>query len=175
MNKQEIINALYYSHQSFIEYLTGLSTDQYTFRNGAKWSAGQQLEHIILCVTPLVKVFGMDHSAIEQNFRMATLPSLSYDALVAKYIEKLQQGGKAPERYEPEEQAALSGRELSETLVQLVATLCRRVEQFTEQQLDTFLIPHPLLGNLTFREMLYNAIYHVGHHAKMTKKNLEIE
>ena len=48
-----------------------------------------------------------------------------------------------------------------------------RADSFSEKQLDTFILPHPLLGKLTLREMLYFTIYHAEHHKKQTLKNLE--
>jgi hypothetical protein len=64
-----------------------------------------------------------------------------------------------PETVSPEQRAALCI-----TLAALVQELCLRLGNFTEEDLDSYCLPHPLLGNLTMREMLYNAIYHVQHH-----------
>jgi hypothetical protein len=44
--------------------------------------------------------------------------------------------------------------------------LARRIDRFSETQLDQLILPHPLLGKLTLREMLYFTIYHVQHHQK---------
>jgi len=47
-----------------------------------------------------------------------------------------------------------------------VQALARRIDRFSETQLDQLILPHPLLGKLTLREMLYFTIYHVQHHQK---------
>jgi hypothetical protein len=44
--------------------------------------------------------------------------------------------------------------------------LARRVNRFSESELDQLLLPHPLLGKLTLREMVYFTIYHAHHHER---------
>jgi hypothetical protein len=34
-------------------------------------------------------------------------------------------------------------------------------------------LPHPLLGKLTLREMIYFTIYHVQHHHKLVQNQLK--
>ena len=52
-------------------------------------------------------------------------------------------------------------------LLREVEALCSRLERMDEKQLDAYLLPHPLLGKLTLREMLYFTIYHVEHHGRL--------
>jgi len=172
MNKQEIGELLTKNYQSFINYINDLTPQEYAFSYQQKWTAAQQLEHMVLCVKPLVQVFSMDKPAIEQNFGVTDKPSRSYDVLLKDYLDKLGQGGKAPNRYVPETVLPEQRKELSDTLAKMIRELCAKIETFTEQELDTLCIPHPLLGNLTLREMLYNAAYHVQRHEEQTKQNL---
>ncbi len=172
MNKQEIGELLTKNYQSFINYINDLTPQEYAFSYQQKWSAAQQLEHIVSCVKPLVQVFSMDKLAIEQNFGVTDKPSRSYDVLIKDYSEKLDRGGKAPNRYVPETVLPEQRKELSNTLKKMIIELCTKIETFTEQELDTLCIPHPLLGNLTLREMLYNAAYHVQHHEELAKQNI---
>ncbi|MEO5583430.1 MAG: DinB family protein, partial [Saprospiraceae bacterium] len=53
-----------------------------------------------------------------------------------------------------------------------VKALQENMENWSEEELDKYVIPHPLLGNLTFREMLYFSIYHAGHHRKNVERTL---
>ncbi len=173
MNKQTIIDALTKNYTSFIQYINSLTSEEYLYRFEQKWTAGQQLEHILLCVKPLVQVYGMDKLMIEQNFGKSDRAGRTQEGLLGLYAEKLKGGGKAPERFVPQA-AEFSQRDgLNETLAKLIKDLCSKIENFTEEDLNTLLIPHPLLGNLTLREMLYNAIDHVEHHHESAKQNLK--
>jgi len=173
MNKQAVIDLFTQKYNTFIAYIRDLSDEEYLYAYQQKWTAGQQLEHIVLCVKPLVQVFSMDKAAIEKNFGAFAGPGRSYETLLALYHEKLQEGGKAPTRFVPETTGIDQRAALLETLTKLIHSLCAKIETFTEQELDTLCLPHPLLGNLTLREMLYNATYHVEHHLELAKQNLK--
>ena len=173
MSKQEIIELLIKDHDAFIGYIHELNADEYIFSYQQKWTAGQQLAHILLCVKPLVQVLGMDQSSIAQQFGLSERPGSSYEELLAEYMEKLKAGGKAPGRFLPEPASADQRAWLSESLRNTVNELCARIDRFEETDLDRLCVPHPLLGNLSLREMLYNVIHHVRHHHAMAEHNLQ--
>jgi hypothetical protein len=172
MNIQSLTSALSQNHNSFIGYINDLSNDEYSFRYGEKWTARQQLEHIVLCVKPLVRALSTDKTVLEQNFGVATNPGRTYEELLNIYVSKLSEGGKAPEKFVPQSTLSNEREILSETLAKLIADLNNNIENFSEQELNRLCLPHPLLGNISIREMLYNAIYHVEHHHILTKQNL---
>lgn len=172
MNKNTITDLLNENYVSFIDYINALTSEEYNFSFQNKWSAAQQLEHIILCVKPLVKVFGMEKTEIGQNFGKSDRPSRTYKVLLHEYLKKLNEGGKAPDRFVPVNIPANQKEVSTGLLKKMITDLCLLIEKFSEQELDAFYIPHPLLQNLTLREMLYNAIYHVEHHHEAAKQNL---
>lgn len=173
MTKEVIIDLLTEKHNAFVMYISKLPNDEYLYSNKGKWTAEQQLRHIILCIKPLVQVFSLDKKMIEQTFGKISRESQDYETLLYHYIKKLKEGGKAPERYLPLIDPNDSKDILTEKLLNLIKELCLKIKIYNEQELDSFLIPHPLLGNLTFREMLYNTIYHVEHHQNLTTYNLQ--
>ncbi len=173
MNKQEIIKSLFERHNSFLKYINELSPDEFLFAYQKKWTAGQQVKHIVLCVEVLVQVFNMPKLIIEEKFGLSAKQGCTYEELANKYVQKFTEGGKAPDRFVPQI-ILISQREgLCKDLAALINKLCAEVENFTEQELDTLRIPHPLLGSLSMREMLYNTIYHVEHHQVKTMLNLK--
>lgn len=172
MTKQIIINSLTEKYGDFVSFINVLTTDKYLYSHKEKWTAEQQLEHIILCVKPLVQVFNMDKENIRKTFGQTDKKSRSYEIVLKEYIEKLTSGEKAPERFIPKESFSITKETLTSTLQNLIKELSLSVDSFSEQELDSLLIPHPLLGSLTLREMLYNAIYHVEHHQNLAKQNL---
>lgn len=173
MNKQSIIDLINKKYTSFIDYMANLNEDDYQYRNDEKWTAGEQLAHIILCVKPLVSVLGMDNSTIEQNFGATDRVGRAYEEMVTDYQNALKKGGKAPQQYLPEGTDFTDRPAQLEKLEGLVGAFTARIENFSEEEIDTLCIPHPLLKSISMREMLYNAIYHVEHHQKLAEYNLE--
>jgi hypothetical protein len=95
-------------------------------------------------------------------FGTSNRPSKNYDDLVKKYHIKLQEGGRASARFLPTAQSNVPMQ--ASLLMRRVQSLASRLDSYSEEELDLLLLPHPLMGKLTFREMLYFTIYHVQHH-----------
>ena len=174
MERHEIIKLIKEDHSSFISYINGLTNEEFLFVNQQKWTAGQQLHHIYLAVKPLVLVVSLPKFFIRFLFGKANRPGRTYEDLVKKYLAKLENGGRATGRFIPKTIAVNQKETISKALNNATNVLCSKIETFTEQELDILILPHPLLGKLTIREMLYFTIYHVRHHHEITKRNLKI-
>jgi len=106
-------------------------------------------------------------------FGQANRPSRTYAALVEKYQQKLAAGYRASRQYLPPPVELADRKKLAQRLQKQVENLRQRSMKYSEDQLDTLLLPHPLLGKLTLREMLYFTAYHVEHHQQLTEQNLK--
>ena len=56
--------------------------------------------------------------------------------------------------------------------MQMIAGLDRLLDSLSESDLDTLQAPHPLLGKLTLRELMYFTIYHAQHHQRNVEMGL---
>lgn len=173
MTTLQITQLLQQNHQAFANYVCSLNEQEYTFAPQNKWTAGQQTEHIIKSVVPVANALAMPLTMLAEMFGQANRPSKTYDELVAKYLSKLAEGGLAPSTFVPENQAFADREKLTQKLSSVVANLCEKVAGFSESDLDSYVLPHPLLGKLTLREMLYFTSYHVLHHQELIEKYLK--
>jgi len=55
----------------------------------------------------------------------------------------------------------------------LVNSLSHKTIKQSETALDLYILPHPLLGKITLREMLYFTAYHVYHHQTIVERDLK--
>lgn len=173
MDKSQIIDQIKTNYEAFAEFVGGLSEADFTFAAvGDKWTAGQQTEHLCKSVAPLNKGLMAPEFALKAMFGTADHESLSYDDLVARYKQDLADGGKAPADFVPKPVAFDRKGELLGELRAQVEKLCKNIAKFDEAKLDKLVLPHPLLGKLTIREMLYFTIYHGEHHRLHTERNL---
>ena len=172
MTKTEISHHLKTDHQHFIDQLKKMDDDSFCFALKDRWSAGQQLDHINRAVQPVVLAFGLPKFLLKLLFGKANRPSKTYDELVAKYKHKLLAGGKASGRFIPKEVPVAVKEKKLQQLERMVDSLCKKVEAHTETELDKYILPHPLLGKLTLREMLYFTTYHVQHHQQIIQRDL---
>ncbi len=172
MNKEQIAELLHTHYGHFIDRLREMNTTDFCFAPKGKWSAGQQLDHIIKAVSPVNRAMGLPVFILRWNFGTANRPSKTYEQLVEKYKQKLEEGGRAAGRFVPATVSATEKEQLIEKLNSLVKKLAGKTHRYSEEALDKYILPHPLLGKLTLREMLYFTAYHVEHHRQLVEKGL---
>ena len=172
MDKPTLISHLSTRYQLFTNYLATLTGEEFEWSTNGKWTAGQQLEHLCLSVKPLVRTLWLPAFLLKLGLGKANRSSKTYEQLVAKYVEKLAAGGRATSRFIPQPVGVELQGKRSQQLLGLIDQLTRQIGHFTEKDLDTIIAPHPLLGRVTLREMMYFTIYHVEHHQNTIKNQL---
>ncbi len=165
MQKDELTQLLHDRHAEFSELLLTLSEAQFEGQPD-KWNAGQQLSHVQRSVMPLLKAFSLPKWVIRLLFGKSQTGSRSYEEVVAAYQKKLAEGAKAPNAYLPSDIPFDGLGRGTKWLAKAIRRLNRLVLGFSEKELDTLRLPHPSLGKITLREMLYFTVYHVQHHQK---------
>jgi DinB superfamily len=173
MTKTEIASLLSENHKQFIRSFESLNEFEFLSSVNDKWNASQQLDHIIRAVQPVVLAFTLPSFALKLFFGKANRSSRSYTELVEKYKNKLTAGGRASGRFVPTGLSYSQKNSSLKKLTQLVSSLNKKLEKKSEEDLDLFILPHPLLGKITLREMLYFTAYHAEHHKNQVVKNLE--
>jgi len=164
MDKVALQTELIRSHQVFLDYIQELTDAEFTKQVEQKWTAGQQLEHIYLALRPLRWGFLLPKLAFRLFFGKNKRLSRTYAEMVNFYQNKLQQGAKASTPFVPKSVGLDRKSKLLIETSQMVQKLSRQLDDFSEQELDLLRIPHPILGKLSIREMMYFTIYHVQHH-----------
>ena len=173
MKKEEIIQQLESVYNQYAQYVQELTPDEFEFAPEGKWSAGQQTEHLIKSTRPLLKGLGYPKFLIKSKFGKANRPSRSYEELVARYKEKIDQGGQASGPYIPGKVPSGDQSKLASELTQIIHKMGVKIGKWSEEQLDEYVLPHPLLGKVTTREMLYFTIHHAAHHQLLIKLYLK--
>jgi hypothetical protein len=169
-DKPQLIAALNKNVDAFNNFIASLNKEQFEAAPDGKWSAGQNLEHLIRSIKPLQPAYGLPKFMLRILFGKTNRPSRSYDELVAKYKAKLAAGGRAGGPFIPPaiffEQRARLLKKYEEQKQKLIA----KIEKQSEKDLDVYILPHPLLGKVTLREMLYFTIHHNEHHLELLKR-----
>ena len=134
------------------------------------WTALEHLDHLILSTKPLNMALRLPKTLLGLRFSKAKQASLSYDEVVDKYTQCLAAGGKASGPYLPADSMSLAVPTLSRAFTHEGKRLLEVLNHWNDAQVDTYRLPHPLIGNLTVREMLYFTLYHIRHHLATLKQ-----
>jgi len=163
MKKQDLMNEFIKNHQEVVQYIDGLNESEFGYSKSGKWTAGQQLEHILLTIKPFPKILN-SKTFIREKFGNINRPTWSYHTVLENYTKT---SLKAPAQFVPQRELSIDRKagiiaEIDSTLKAINEVF----ENYTEDELDSLTLPHPLLGQLTIREMFYLMSYHPLHHQK---------
>jgi hypothetical protein len=169
--KTEIISTLKDSHQRVLDWFTAIPTKDFFTRHGEEWSPSDNVDHLIRSHRPVTKALKLPLFTLKGMFGAPEQASRSYEAVCDVYREQLAKGGVASGRYLPEQGNPERPEDAKASLLnqfdKASSDLVTAAEKWGEEELDGYLLPHPLLGKLTIREMFYFTIYHNLRHATL--------
>jgi uncharacterized damage-inducible protein DinB len=172
MTKQELIATFCTNHQALINYIDSLSLEKFMLSQYGKWTAGQQLSHIYLCLKPIAQALA-SKEFIAQKFGTIDREVMEYSEVISSYKSALEKGGVAPARFLPELVTADQKHQLVVDLQELLHVIQIEWAAYSEEELNSLVLPHPLLGSLTISEMFCLMAYHATHHQRQIEQSLE--
>jgi DinB superfamily len=150
---------------------TALSADEKMFFTSFnnKWSIAGNLIHLVKSVKGLNKAYAMPKEQLLAAFGKPSHKRIEYNALFQRYKAVLAtnpfNATFAPETTEGDTKASVIAY-----FIEQHAKFIETLTHFTEDEMDSYQIPHPALGNLTVREMYYFTIFHIEHHTQTIEK-----
>ena len=166
MNKIEILQRLSEGFDLVENTLQKTENEVFFHKKDNKWSMAENAKHLILLVNPLNKAFSLPNFAL-LFFGALNRPARNYEKIVEKYHQKLAEGAVSTPQFIPEPINIDANKEkLITEFRKANDKFLKKVDSFEEEDLNEYLIPHPVLGKLTIREMLYFTICHTLHHHK---------
>jgi len=170
--KSELLSALKDSNQRAENWFLIIPANDFFTRHGEVWSPSDNVDHLIKAVKPLSKALKLPKITIQAMFGKPAKPSMSYEELCDRYRAEIARGAQASGRYLPDQETAVGDaesrkKELLDQWSKANEELLSVVEKWDESELDRYLLPHPLIGKLTIREMIFFTIYHNLRHASL--------
>ena len=162
--KEEIIAALEEKSLQLIKWVSEQENDKFCISIDEKWSTAQQLSHLTKSIKPLVMILSKPKFVMKLLFGKSNRETRSYLAVVEKYNSRLNKGGVATSAFRPKSLVAGDKKRLLDKYTAYSEKLERLINRCSESELDKYILPHPLLGKLTLREMMFFTIYHTQHH-----------
>jgi hypothetical protein len=168
--KEEIIAALEEKSLQLIKWISEQESNMFCISIDEKWSTAQQLSHLTKSTKPLVIILSKPKFAMKLLFGTSNRETRSYLTVVEKYNNKLNQGGVATSPFRPKSFVATDKKGLLDKYAAYSEKLVKLINRLSEKDLDKYILPHPLLGKLPLREMLFFTVYHTQHHTDSIKK-----
>lgn len=167
-SKSEIRDALKTLRLEGLAFWAELAPDQFASALGSAWSPADNVRHLAKSTAPVALAFRLPRIVLGLMFGVATDTSRRFDELRQTYLNVLAKGAKAgrfaPSRARPPVNLDAWQKHLVGQCAGSIGKLEQSLESWSEEALDRYRLPHPLLGRLTAREMLLFTLYHYEHH-----------
>lgn len=172
MTKEEIITAAGKIFAQFEKACADMPEAAFFERPAEKWSVAENLQHLIVSTNTSTLAYSLPKFLVKWIGGTPNRPAYNFEELSAKYHKKLDEGAKASGRYIPKPIEVKYGREKLLTNWQKACTkfISALDNNRTEEDLDNYLVKHPLLGRITLRELGYFTIFHTAHHLESIEK-----
>lgn len=135
-----------------------------------KWSNGQHLDHLRKTTRALNKGLAMPKLALKLKFGSKKGEENSYEDIEDRY-HKLVGQATAPKSVIPDELSAEDKGRVIKWFQQEKETMKEALAKYSDKQLSGYVLPHPVLGKLSIREMTYWCIMHTEHHHALMKRD----
>lgn len=167
-SKAEILSSLKVGIEEVHAALQDLSLEKCFLKDGERWSAAENLQHLILSVVPLAKGLEMPRLTLRMMFGKSSSESRSFNDIIEVYKDLLEKGAVATNRYVPDEipKTEDAKTDLLHNWHRAGKRLLAAIETWSEKDMDVYRLPHPLIGKMTVREMLFFTIYHNAFHGR---------
>jgi uncharacterized damage-inducible protein DinB len=176
-NKSEIISALETQRLEIPAFLSSISTEKFFDNSNEKWSVGHHIQHITSAVNRVAQGLAnlgllpkREPATASRDF--ATLKQTYLDTLQNTPVETLRQFGSRVTLEEHDNLEAYKTQMIS-SFADAINNFNTALEGFDEENLETLGMPHPLLGIISSREMVFFIVYHNTHHQNGIAKLLQ--
>lgn len=168
-SKMDLMSALKDSEQRAQDWFAGIPDHEFFTRQGEVWSSSDNVDHMIRAIKPIIKALKLPKVALQTMFGRPGNLSRTYDEICTIYRGEIANGAQASGTFLPKQNTPqFPEQEKAELLDQLSSVIDKLnsvLEGWSESDLDEVQLPHPIIGKLTVREMLFFTIYHNLRHA----------
>lgn len=167
---KESIEELVEITRSYHDYLCTLDQETAEKKEEGKWSSNEQIIHLILSISPLIRALKMPKFQIKLLFGTAKRGVYSFEEVEKLYQNELGQGAVAPKYYEPKANKFNTQKELYDKWLSKTLEFEKLLNKWSQSDLDKVLLPHPSLGKLTISELVHFTLIHTKMHLQKIKK-----
>lgn len=158
--------------EAFNNLVAELSPEAFEASHAGKWTAGQDLKHLIKSLWLTNVVYTLPLFILTVLFGKPNRKSRTESELRERYRKALVKGVKAPRMLKPGKVSHAQRDELLKKHSEATERLCRRLERLGDEILEGVLVKHPAIGKVNLREMAILTRFHTEHHTRLLKAKL---
>lgn len=173
MDKKTIVDTLEEKHQKLFDWLNATDDDLWIKGPENRWTSGQHILHLVQSSQMLNKALRYPKFLLKYKFGTSNRPSRDYNAVAKRYEERLAESQERAKEFNKDLRvpAIKEKSQMIDDLQVLNKKLQYKTQKFKDKHLDTLLLPHPLMGRMTLREIIMWTAHHTDHHLEILKRD----
>ncbi len=173
MNSTKIITLLEEKHKDLFDWLNQKQEDVWISGPRERWTTGQHFLHLENSLKMLNKALSVPKFILKYKFGTANRPSRSYKEVADRYEVKLSENLDRAKKFN--QNLEIPDLKKKASIVGSIHIQNKKLQYKTkrlkDKHLDTLIVPHPLMGKMTLREIIMWTAHHTEHHYKILKKD----
>ena len=161
VSRDDLLRAFASAADEIGGFFAGLDATTFTAGDTEHWSPAHHVDHLIRSNGPVAGGLSVARG------RLLPLPAQhrprTYAEIRGAYRAGLAAGARASGRWLPQPEG--TQLQMTERYASSLRAVHETLGDWTDAELDAWAMPHPVLGVLSVREMLYFTLYHNRHHA----------
>ena len=167
MDKIVIADLLEVKHKILFDWIAKQPEDIWVKGPDGKWTTGQQILHLVNSLQLLNNALSYPRFIIKYKFGTCNREIRDYES-VAKNCQKKLIENKEKTRVFNQKLKIPTLQERERLLTKIQSKkLQYKTKKISDKNLDTLLIPHPLMGRMTVREIIMWTAHHTEHHTEI--------
>ncbi|WP_425075628.1 DinB family protein [Psychroserpens sp. S379A] len=172
MNKDAIAELIEEKNNALINWIADQEDDKWIEGPNGKWTTGQHALHLLQSIKPLNNALSMPKFVLRYKFGKANRDVRDYQTVVNRYQERLKDAqGKTYGPSKNMKVPLISEKQYLLNRLQVEGKkLQYKTRKISDKNLDTVILPHPLMGKMPVREIIMWTAYHIEHHTNTLKE-----
>ncbi len=168
--KEEIVQNVLKSFQEVTNWLEAQPDEKFEQGPMEKWDTSQHFDHLMNSAKQITTALQLPKMVLRTQFGKPNRAGRDYDSIVTLYRKELKN---IPPTLVPrgKKHPVSEKSNMLATFHEQGKTLAKVIREWTEADLDDYLLRHPLLEKMRVRELLLWMIYHNYHHLNNLKSN----
>lgn len=179
LSKPDIVNNLDKAFADTVAWYESQSDENFNKELvEGKWTMAGHLYHLIKSTKAVSKGMGMPKLMLRMTFGVNNRSERSYAEQhqkykddLAKVLESTGQGAQPGQDFYPQKGREFDKADLIKRFLFEKDSFIEVFNKQSDKDLAKFVLPHPLMGKLNFREMAYFTTFHTKHHLENLKEN----
>ncbi|WP_456441325.1 DinB family protein [Psychroserpens sp.] len=172
MNKDSIAELIDDKNNALISWISAQEDEKWIEGPKNKWTSGQHALHLLQSIKPLNDALSMPKFVLRYKFGKSNRDVRDYQTVVNRYQERLKNA--VGETFGPSKNMktpALTEKQYLLDRLQVEGKkLQYKTRKISDKNLDTLILPHPLMGKMPIREIIMWTAHHIEHHTNTLKE-----